>query len=145
MRVRLDSGTAGEVLELRTDGKALVRLGSMKVLIPANSLVKAAGGDRNKEHTAPLPPRPPASSASAAIEIDLRGFTAEEAESAVLHAIDEAVLAENPYLRIIHGKGTGVLRERVRQIVESDSRVARSVMAPPNQGGSGVTIAEFEA
>jgi DNA mismatch repair protein MutS2 len=116
----------------------------MKVLIPADSLVMTAGSSRDRGHTTPPPPRPSASSA-APIEIDLRGFTAEEAEAAVLHAIDEAILAENPYLRIIHGKGTGVLRERVRQVVESDSRVARSVTAPPNQGGTGVTIAEFVA
>jgi DNA mismatch repair protein MutS2 len=62
----------------------------------------------------------------------------------VVLAIDEAVLAEQPYLRIIHGKGTGALRERVRQIVESDGRVARSAFAPPNQGGSGVTVVEFD-
>ena len=60
-------------------------------------------------------------------------------------AIDEAVLAEQPCLRIIHGKGTGALRERVRQIVESDGRVTRSAFAAPNQGGSGVTVVEFGA
>jgi DNA mismatch repair protein MutS2 len=106
------------------------------VLMPSN---------RERNELSARPPVRQHASAAAPIEIDLRGFTAEEAEAAVLHAIDEAVMAENPYLRIIHGKGTGVLRERVRQIVESDSRVARSAMAPPNQGGSGVTIAEFEA
>jgi DNA mismatch repair protein MutS2 len=143
-RVRLESGTAGSVLEVRGDGKVMVGIGSMKVLMPSDGLVLMPANRERNELSARPPVRQHAS-AAAPIEIDLRGFTAEEAEAAVLHAIDEAVVAENPYLRIIHGKGTGVLRERVRQIVESDSRVARSAMAPPNQGGSGVTIAEFEA
>lgn len=142
-RVKLDSGTAGEVLEVRGDGKVLIGIGSMKLLMPAEGLTAVAVNLSSREQSARPTVRQSASSASAPIEIDLRGFTAEEAEAAVVHAIDEAILAENPYLRIIHGKGTGVLRERVRQIVESDSRVARSVTAPANQGGSGVTIAEF--
>ncbi|HKV76445.1 MAG TPA: Smr/MutS family protein [Gemmatimonadales bacterium] len=144
-RVRLESGTSGNVLEVRGDGKVLVGIGSMKLLMPADGLVPLTNDSQPGAGTARLPARPTATSSAAPIEIDLRGFTAEEAEAAVLHAIDEAVLAENPYLRIIHGKGTGVLRERVRQIVESDTRVARSVTAPANQGGSGVTIAEFVA
>lgn len=142
-RVRLDSGSTGEVVALRSDGKAMVRIGSVKVQLPNDSLsvIEAPGADQ--KNSAPLSPGPSYASAAAPIEIDLRGLTAEEAEAAVVHAIDEAILAENPYLRIIHGKGTGALRERVRRVIESDSRVAKSMMAPANQGGAGVTIAEF--
>jgi len=148
-RVRLQSGTAGELLELRGDGKAVIGIGSMKVVVEPQSLEVVGPANRREKRShsargtsAPLPLRPPASPAT---EIDLRGLTSDEAESAVLLAIDEAVLAEQPYLRIIHGKGTGALRERVRQIVESDGRVARSAFAAPNQGGSGVTVVEFGA
>ena len=80
---------------------------------------------------------------SAASEIDLRGKDADEAEAAVLVAIDAAVLADLPALRIIHGKGTGVLRERVQQVLKRDTRVAAQRLAPANQGGTGVTIAEL--
>jgi DNA mismatch repair protein MutS2 len=55
------------------------------------------------------------------------------------------VLAEQPYLRIIHGMGTGVVRERVQRIVSKDRRVSRYAFAPRNQGGTGVTIVEFSA
>jgi len=155
-RVRLQSGTAGELLELRGDGKAVVGIGSMKVVVEPEHLVVVGPGSQPEKRShsargssAPLRPSgspsgPLRPSASAAIEIDLRGLTSDEAESVVVHAIDEAVLAEQPYLRIIHGKGTGALRERVRQIVESDARVARSAFAAPNQGGSGVTVVEFD-
>jgi DNA mismatch repair protein MutS2 len=77
-------------------------------------------------------------------EVDLRGMTGDEAEGALLRAIDDAIVSELPALRIIHGKGTGALRERVGQILKADRRVTGFSMAPAHQGGSGVTIAELE-
>ncbi len=76
-------------------------------------------------------------------EIDLRGMTGDEAEAAVVAAIDEAVVAELPWVRIIHGKGGGVLRARVDGVLRRDRRVAGRQLAPPEQGGAGVTIAEL--
>lgn len=55
------------------------------------------------------------------------------------------MLAEQPFLRIIHGMGTGVVRERVRRVVSGDRRVTRFGFAPRNQGGTGVTVVEFSA
>jgi len=78
-------------------------------------------------------------------EVDLRGLTGEEAEQSVLSALDAAILAEHPYLRIIHGKGTGVVRDRVQKVVARDRRVRSHAFAPANQGGTGVTVVEFES
>jgi len=79
----------------------------------------------------------------ASLELDLRGLTGDEAEATTVSALDAAVLAEQPYLRIIHGMGTGVVRERVRQVLQRDKRVKKFDYAPRPQGGVGVTIAEF--
>ena len=81
---------------------------------------------------------------AAPTEIDLRGMTADEAEEAVLHALDDAVVADLGAVRIIHGKGTGALRERVSDVLSRDARVASFHNSPPHQGGWGVTIAEFK-
>jgi DNA mismatch repair protein MutS2 len=96
---------------------------------------------------APLPRRPaaPLPATASSLELDLRGLTGDEAEQATIAAVDAAVLAEQPFLRIIHGMGTGVVRDRVRRVVSGDRRVARFGFAPRNQGGSGVTIVEFSA
>ena len=98
---------------------------------------------------APSPARPPAGAghptATAATEISLRGLRADEAEARLVKALDEAVLADLPYLRVIHGKGTGALRQLVHDILSADTRVERFGFAPPNQGGHGVTIVEFTA
>jgi DNA mismatch repair protein MutS2 len=83
--------------------------------------------------------------ASAASEISLRGLRVDEAEAELVKALDRAVLADLPYLRVIHGKGTGALRSRVHEILAGDARVKRFGFAPPNQGGHGVTIVEFTA
>ncbi len=80
---------------------------------------------------------------AAQTEIDLRGMTADEAEEAVLRAMDDAVVADLDAVRIIHGKGTGALRERVSQVLSQDTRVVSFHTSPPHQGGWGVTIAEL--
>src|SRR6266581_1088863 len=82
-------------------------------------------------------------STDAVSEVSLRGLTVEEAEPLLARAIDDAVLADLPYLRIIHGKGTGVLRDFVQSVLKRDPRVKRFSLAPANQGGHGVTVAEF--
>jgi len=81
---------------------------------------------------------------TAASEVSLRGLTIEEAEPLLARAIDDAVLGDLPYLRIIHGKGTGVLREFVQGLVKRDKRIKSFAFAPANQGGNGVTVVEFK-
>ena len=76
-------------------------------------------------------------------EVSLRGMRADDARDLLIRALDEAVLSDMPYLRIIHGKGTGVLRQLVHDVLSEDKRVRRFGFAPANQGGHGVTIAEF--
>jgi DNA mismatch repair protein MutS2 len=140
-RVRLLTGGAGQVLELRPDGKLVVALGAMKIVVEADQATRTAS-TRSPTPAASSPPTP---SSPSSLEIDLRGFTGDEAEVATLAAVDAAVLAEQPYLRIIHGMGTGVVRERVRRVVAGDRRIARFGFAPRNQGGTGVTVVEFSA
>jgi DNA mismatch repair protein MutS2 len=80
---------------------------------------------------------------TAAIEIDLRGMRVDEAEAALLAALDDAVMDELPALRVIHGKGTGALRVAVQSMLERDRRVASFAFAAAQQGGTGVTMVEF--
>ena len=149
-RVRLPSGGTGKVLELRSDGTVVVALGGMKIVldrsaltpVPAGSAGAGADSKRSVRSSARAPVGP---EDAPAFEVDLRGLTGDEAEQATIAAVDAAVLAEQPFLRIIHGMGTGVVRERVRRVVSGDRRVTRFGFAPRNQGGTGVTIVEFSA
>ena len=76
----------------------------------------------------------------ASSEIDLRGLRVEEVDHELHHALDQAVLGDLAELRIIHGKGTGALRERVGEILSADSRIRSFRLGQHGEGGSGVTI-----
>jgi DNA mismatch repair protein MutS2 len=76
-------------------------------------------------------------------EVDFRGMRVDELQPALDHALDDAVLSDMPYLRIIHGKGTGALRDRVQEILGHDPRVRSFAFAAANQGGDGVTVVEL--
>lgn len=149
-RIRLPSGMLGDLLEVRPDGRLDVAVGSMRLVAdPAGVEVVAARGDgsardRHREKgRGPTDAALDAAESSGRSEVDLRGLTGDEAEVAALAALDAAILAELPFIRFIHGMGTGVVRDRVRGILARDRRVARFEFAPRNQGGVGVTVAEF--
>lgn len=140
-RVRIGSSGVGDVAEIRSDGKLVVVVGAMRMVVEPGSVTLLPPAERRARRESVAADRP--GTDAAAFEIDLRGMTGDEAEAATVAAVDAAVLAEHPYLRIIHGMGTGVLRERVHRVVKGDRRVARFGLAPRNQGGTGVTIVEF--
>jgi DNA mismatch repair protein MutS2 len=131
-------GKTGRLIELR-DGDALVAVGSMKLTVPARTLTRvepdkiekavAWHGDIPEEHVRS--------------EIDLRGLRPDEMESVLLQALDDAIRVDLPSLRIIHGKGTGVLRERVTEMLTKDTRVRQFRLGAWNEGGTGVTVAEL--
>ncbi len=90
-------------------------------------------------------PSAQAPAVSAATEISLIGLRVSEAEPLLVKALDGAILADLSTLRVIHGKGTGALRQLVHEVLAADPRVQRFSFAPPNQGGPGVTVVEFKA
>jgi DNA mismatch repair protein MutS2 len=138
-RVRIGSGSVGEVKKVRADGKLEVMVGVVRMVVDPAAVIPL--GPETKK---PAPTAPAASTArESPSEVDLRGMTGDEAEAAAMQAVDAAFLAERPFLRIIHGMGTGVVRERVRRVVAGDRRVSKFGFAPANQGGTGVTIVEF--
>jgi DNA mismatch repair protein MutS2 len=144
-RVRVPSGGKGQVLEVRSDDKLVVALGSMRMVLDASELEHLPSSSPSSSSSLSSPPSPPSPPSPSSLEIDLRGMTGDEAETATVAAVDAAVLAEQPFLRIIHGMGTGVVRERVQRVVAGDRRISRYSFAPRNQGGTGVTIVEFSA
>lgn len=131
-------GKVGRVLELR-DGDAVVTVGAIKLTVPRASLAptEQPAADTATAWTGDLP------EVHVPTEIDLRGMRPDEAEAAVLQALDAAVRADLRSLRIIHGKGTGALRDRVGEMLRKDTRVKAFRLGAWNEGGAGVTMAEF--
>lgn len=76
-------------------------------------------------------------------ELKLLGSTVDEALYKMDEFIDNAVLANIPVIRIVHGKGTGALRQAVHNTLKQDKRVKSFRLAGIGEGDSGVTIVEF--
>ncbi|HEX5829409.1 MAG TPA: Smr/MutS family protein, partial [Gemmatimonadaceae bacterium] len=132
-------GRTGRLLDVR-DGQGVVAVGAMKLAVPMQTLRRAPNqappvervpimGDVPEEH--------------APSEIDLRGMRVHEVDDLVMQALDAAVRADLKSLRIIHGKGTGALRERIGEMLRKDTRVRALRLGAWNEGGAGVTVAEL--
>jgi DNA mismatch repair protein MutS2 len=80
---------------------------------------------------------------SPGIELDLRGQRSEEALDALERYLDSAYLAGLPWVRIIHGKGTGKLRLAVREALSQSPHVKSFESGGDKEGGEGVTVAKL--
>lgn len=87
--------------------------------------------------TVPEVERPP-------VEVDLRGMRVDEAIEKLDRALDQALLAGLKEVRVIHGKGTGALRDAVREFCRAHSGVASARMADQWDGGTGATLVQLE-
>jgi len=141
------SGAKGRVLEVRED-RVVVDASGVRLQVPAHELVYRGPeepGGRTGSGT-------PARAASAwegpesqpESEIDLRGMRVAEVDLALDRALDQAVLGGLGELHVIHGKGTGALRERVTELLGRDPRVAEHRMGLPGEGGAGVTVVKLK-
>ncbi|MFI3282791.1 MAG: Smr/MutS family protein [Rikenellaceae bacterium] len=75
--------------------------------------------------------------------IDVRGQRASEALEMVQNFIDDALMVGVSSVAILHGKGTGALKDEIRRYLRTIPDVARAVDAHADRGGSGITVVEF--
>jgi DNA mismatch repair protein MutS2 len=126
-----------EVISIE-DETAELQMGSLKLRQPIDGLrrlgrAKPAQQERSVYRSTPAP--------YVSMEIDLRGQRAVEIEPVLEKYLQDAYLSGLPYVRIIHGKGTGALRQVVRDILKKTPQVERQETAAQNQGGDGATVA----
>ncbi len=82
-------------------------------------------------------------SESPGMEVHLRGMRADDALDRLDTFLDRAYRAGLPYVRIVHGKGTGTLRRLVREQLSANPLIVSYQTAAPNEGGEGVTVAKL--
>ena len=134
-------GRLGRLIDVRGE-EGIVAVGAMKLAVKLASLRRSARTDPTPQVVIPI--RGDLPEVEAASEVDLRGMRADEIDAVLLPALDSAVRAELKQLRIIHGKGTGALRQRVAEMLKSDGRVREFRLGAWNEGGNGVTVAVLE-
>lgn len=151
--VRLDTdGPVGEVLAL-DDGQALLALGALQSRVDVERLTKVGGPQKQGKTVARLAARAPGKSrrgenrsvavSTASVRIDLRGQRVDEALSNVQRFVDDALVGGVPSVEILHGKGTGALRQAIHEQLRARPDVAHFAVAPPDRGGDGVTVVEL--
>jgi DNA mismatch repair protein MutS2 len=86
---------------------------------------------------------PESKTESPGLELDIRGKTVEEALPELEQYLDQAYLAELPWVRVIHGKGTGKLRQAVRDFLRNHPQVKSHATGAENEGGEGVTVVKL--
>ncbi len=140
-------GLSGQVVETGHGGQVTVQVGAMKVTVPLADLAAAepAPPAASRPHLSPPSPRLPHLTAekalTAATEIHLRRLTVGEALERLDKFLDDAVLAGLGQVRIVHGKGTGTLRQAVADYLRRHPLVEDFRLGGPDEGGAGVTIA----
>lgn len=138
-RVHVKSYSAdGQVLEVR-GADIVVQLGLLRVTV-ARTDVRLLEPEPAKKRPQALA----AGSAPFADELDLRGERVEEGLELVRDYVLEAHALRKTPVRILHGKGTGALRDAVRRELAGDTRVSGFADAPPNEGGHGVTVVDLK-
>ena len=125
---------------------AVVRFGLMKMTVELQE-IESLDGKKVEIITKPSPPPQPPSVAkspppliqTSQNTVDIRGSRVAESEADLEKAI--ALATNHGLLWIIHGKGTGKLRQGVHEFLERHPQVSRYELAPQKEGGTGVTIA----
>ena len=118
-----------------------VLLGTMRAKIPVYQLERQAEGHPAAASQGVYLDRAPRKPANA--DLDLRGLRVDEALSRVDEALNDAALDGAGTVRIIHGKGTGALRQAIREYLGGHPLVL-SAQNGEGPGGDGITVAELE-
>ena len=131
-------GGDGEVIGFSPDGDEVdVQMGPFKVRQPLSSIRKIGGRAKPERRATPAMP-PPRREVN--VELHLRGQRAAGVDKLVDEYLHDAYLSRLPFVRIVHGKGTGALREVVQDVVRRHPLVEKYETPPHYEGGEGVTV-----
>ncbi len=134
-------GQKGTLIEKVSDKEWIVQIGILKMKLPESDLSYTKPEKQKETRTmTSLQNR----SGPVKLELDLRGERYEDALIQVEKYIDDALLSNYHQVSIIHGKGTGALRQGVQQYLKKHPRVKGYRFGEAGEGGSGVTIAELK-
>ena len=144
----IDTQAAGEIIEIK-DKMVQVETGSLRFFVPLDKIERITRSDLKKslkanqvyrENDPALVQR----NINFKPEIDIRGVRGEEAINQVMELIDNALIVQHRNLRILHGKGNGILRQLVRQYLATVDVVKSFRDEHVESGGAGITVVEMD-
>ncbi|MDO4681053.1 MAG: endonuclease MutS2 [Aerococcus sp.] len=131
----------GTLVEQRGSHQWVVQMGMLKMTLDEKDFVYQPTKNEPKQNHVTVHAHQAKNIHS---DLDLRGMHYEEAMKALDTYIDQALLAGYPQVTIIHGFGTGVIRNGVQDYLKQNSRVEDFQYAPHNMGGNGATVVTFK-
>ena len=137
-------GVKADVISVSPDRVLTLRAGVMNVTAKEDEVLLIEGGAAEKRQSVSAAAASTLRTASVASEIDLRGMEAVEGVLAAERYIDSAVMSRLKTVTIIHGKGTGVLRAAVQQMLKKNKAVKSFRLGRYGEGETGVTVVELK-
>ena len=144
----IDTQAAGEVLSVKGK-KVQVETGSLRFFVTADKIERISRSELKKSLRANQvvrenDPGIVQRNINFKPEIDIRGVRGEEAINQVRDLIDNALIVQHRHLRILHGKGNGILRLLIRQYLDTVDVVKSFRDEHVEFGGSGITVVEMD-
>lgn len=122
-------------------GEAEVAIGEVRFSLDVHRLSQAEETEARESHDSAI--RYDLGPVLATAELDLRGWRVEDAKIGIEEFLDKAVRDGLSSVRIIHGKGTGALRQAARELLEGHPLAKSFAPEAPGQGGDGATVVEL--
>ena len=148
-RVTVSTLNAEGVVIALSESDAEVQIGTLRVRARLSDLVRKPSGEAaskvESQKSSDLRPATLDSRKSPGMEVDLRGLMAEDALDKMERYLEQAFLSGLPFVRIIHGKGTGKLRQAVREALRGHEYVNSFEEGGSTEGGEGVTVAKMKS
>ena len=148
--VKLPNQAVGEILEIK-DKNAVIALGNIRTNVSVDKLEKVSANQVKKQIRTSSPSVYPDFRENISQkrllfkpEIDVRGMRGEEALQKVTDFLDEAVMLDSKNLRILHGTGTGALRQIIRQFLSTNPLVGSYADEQVQLGGAGITVVKLD-
>lgn len=139
--------TVGEVIEIN-DEQAMVSFGQMRTIIGTDKLEKISQNQARQMERQPQTKKNEWSYKKSNVkfksDLDIRGKRVDEALDILQTRIDEAIVVQAHHLRILHGTGSGALRQAVRDFLASSDVVKSFRDEKVQLGGAGITLVDFE-
>lgn len=137
----LSYGQKGVLLEKASNDQWVVQIGILKMKLPATDLQYIK---QEKEQQTRTMTHVKNRGSAVKLELDLRGERYEDALIRTEKYLDDALLANYPRVSIIHGKGTGALRQGIQNYLKGHKRVKSYRYGEAGEGGFGVTVVELK-
>lgn len=152
-KVRLRSVATPGIITALGEGEVEVAVGNLRVRARLSEIQRPAEEDTPTEMeaagssrvvSAKANPTAAPFRASPGMELDIRGQRAEDGLDALQNYLESAAMSGMPFVRIIHGKGTGRLRQVIREFLQSSEYVKSFESGGDKEGGDGVTVVHIK-